>query len=177
MKKTLAVALASSAAFGIASVANADVFVNVGDFTIGNVEGDFVQTVTLGAGANITGLDFEGFLAAQGGGALAGDTLLTVEAASGAQYTFGGYDNEDPATAWVGFAVGQNNMQSFDNVMDEAAEGDWTFTFSYDWGGGSTAFHTWENVGITLHQAIPAPGALALLGLAGICGVSRRRRA
>ncbi len=46
------------------------------------------------------------------------------------------------------------------------------FTFLNDW--GSSPANTWT-VTLTLYKVVPAPGAMALIGLAGL--VSRRRRA
>ncbi len=57
-------------------------------------------------------------------------------------------------------------------------EGIWTVEFALDWFGGtqdSIRPMEWKNVSITLHN-IPAPGPLALLGLAGVLFKRRRRR-
>ncbi|MEE2908593.1 MAG: PEP-CTERM sorting domain-containing protein [Planctomycetota bacterium] len=46
---------------------------------------------------------------------------------------------------------------------------------SYDDASGATDAH-YESGTVTIEYAVPAPGALALLGLAGIAGTRRRRR-
>ena len=53
----------------------------------------------------------------------------------------------------------------------ELQGGMWNFTFTETW-DGEVSF---SNVVVTLYK-IPAPGALALLGVAGLLGGSRRRR-
>jgi MYXO-CTERM domain-containing protein len=60
-----------------------------------------------------------------------------------------------------------------DFAFDKIAKGGvWTFEFEQTWGTAD-----WKGVSIALHKqsAIPAPGALALLGLAGLVGARRRR--
>ena len=57
-----------------------------------------------------------------------------------------------------------NNIELFSDLARNAP-----------WGG--TAFTPRVYAGRIWYDIIPAPGAIALLGLAGVCGVSRRRRA
>lgn len=185
MKKTLAVALASSATLGIASYASADWVIDIDDFSVGNAgsgfDATYVHTANLGAGADISGMSVSVGSWTTVGGAFGSDILMTVNDPDGGTTTFGGYDqegtvdnfwlNSNPGTDWTG-------EDSWDNAFGNGVTrpGEWTFTFSYDWAGGTTAGATWEDVQITLHK-VPAPGALALLGVAGLCGTSRRRRA
>jgi MYXO-CTERM domain-containing protein len=49
---------------------------------------------------------------------------------------------------------------------------DWTFNWQQCYNAGNT----YSNITVTLHKAVPAPGALALLGMAGLTGIRRRRR-
>ncbi|MEE9128472.1 MAG: hypothetical protein V3T84_00505, partial [Phycisphaerales bacterium] len=50
--------------------------------------------------------------------------------------------------------------------------GDWNFMFAETWDGGVE----YNNLTITLLK-IPSPGALALIGVAGLVSPRRRRRA
>jgi hypothetical protein len=123
------------------------------------------------------------------GGAWASDTQLTIVAPNGMTVMRGGYPAPaDPAQWWDfqgGFSAppgvyshGQGGEgPNADGMPDWAFPkiekgGMWSFTFLNTYG---TA--TWKGVVIVLHkQPVPAPGALALLGVAGLAASGRRRR-
>jgi len=66
------------------------------------------------------------------------------------------------------------NLNVFDTGMNSisGAAGVWTLKV-YDWAGGDTgSIGSWT----INYTSVPAPGALALLGLAGLVGGGRRRR-
>lgn len=78
-----------------------------------------------------------------------------------------------------GYGVGgglwtNGNLNIFDTGMNSisGAAGTWSLKI-YDWAGGDVGtIGSWT----INYTAVPAPGALALLGLAGLVGVGRRRR-
>ncbi|MCI0629341.1 MAG: PEP-CTERM sorting domain-containing protein [Phycisphaerales bacterium] len=75
----------------------------------------------------------------------------------------------DPEANWVNGNLGIFNTP-FASIS--GAAGTWSLRF-YDWDpADSGTFTGWE----LNYNAIPAPGALALLGLAGVVGSRRRRR-
>lgn len=55
-----------------------------------------------------------------------------------------------------------------------SGSGEWSISFEHDWAADSAAPITWDGT-FTAH-VIPAPGAMALLGAAGLFGARRRRR-
>ena len=123
------------------------------------------------------------------GGAWASDTILRITAPDGSTISRGGFPAPDDANEHWDFQGGDSAADGQythglgstfgdgdpDFAFDKVSKGGtWTFEFEQTWG---TAM--WKGVSILLHKqsAVPAPGALALLGLAGLAGARRRRRA
>lgn len=99
---------------------------------------------------------------ADGGAAIPGGIGSLNNIASGT-YAWGFGSN-----LWTNGNLGVNNSSA--NAISGSA-GVWTVTF-YDWAGGDTG-----NLGsFTLNVLeVPAPGAAAVLGMAGLVGLRRRR--
>lgn len=163
--------LASSAALVVAGAASADVVINLGSNALAGS-----QFVTADSGAvtgSLTGVSIAFDYVTGGGGAWASDMALVV---NGTQ--FGGYD--------LLFGTVHGGYWGFDGA-GSAADGHYTDTkalagsaasYAIIMGNGwSTApVSQFNNFVVTLHGVeVPAPGAIALLGLAGIA--ARRRRA
>jgi hypothetical protein len=198
MKKALAFAAAAACCLSTAAVAdlgwNPDldeaIVINGGEaFSLGTNQ-SIVFTVQIAPNDNhVIGFSFAGVWTG-GAGAWASDTRLTIVAPDGSTVARGGYPAPGNPAEWWDFQGGQSapngvyahgqggEQWSGDGQPDWAFDkiekgGTWTFTFLNTYG---TA--TWKGVVIVLHkQAVPAPGALALLGVAGLAAGRRRRRA
>jgi uncharacterized protein (TIGR03382 family) len=123
----------------------------------------------------VTGFSFTGhFDDLANDASWASDLRLDILAPDGQDYAIGGFDN--PSNLWDFDGPGSDGdgVYSHDGhgTFDNAPKGVWTFKFTNDW--GPSGGHTWSDVVITLHK-VPAPGALALLGVAGLLGGRRRR--
>lgn len=136
----------------------------------------------------VIGFSFAGVIEGISGNATwASDTRLEITAPDGTTISRGGYPAPGGGNDWDfqgdqstndglyahglgGDAWSGNGEPDF--AFDKVARGGvWTFTFTQDFGSV-----TWKGVTIVLHKQVPAPGALALLGLAGLCTRGRRRR-
>lgn len=171
-------ALAAVAALVTASAANADVTINLGGpyvFTGG--QSTTVNSAPLfGTLTGITvSLDYSNAL----GGSWVADTGVTVDALqwggydmfiNGATTDMGGivgFPNSGTAGSYVGTGGGASVAYAGGSAVVGIGN---AYTFA---GSGMTL----NNVVITLHGVnVPAPGALALLGVAGVVGGRRRRR-
>lgn len=80
-----------------------------------------------------------------------------------------GSGGEDPIASFSLFSSGFNNTLGLTSLNGEDSAGSWTL-YVGDSAGGDFGILD----GFTL-QILPAPGALALLGLAGLAGTRRRR--
>jgi hypothetical protein len=197
MKKALVLATAAACCMASAAVADSGWNPNLDEIIVINGGESFF----LASGESITfDVEFEandnpviGFSFAGvwqgGGGAWASDTRLDITAPDGTSIFRGGFPAPGGGNDWD-FQGGQSAPDGAyshgqgspfgdgdpDFAFDKISKGGvWSFTFLNTWGTAD-----WKGVVIVLHkqEAItPAPGALALLGLAGLAGVSRRRRA
>ncbi len=197
--KTKTYVIAASAACCMASAAMANNLFENGQFDeLIVVNGG--EAITLASGESVTvtanissnvgfaGFTFAGVFVDETGGTWASDTRLDVVAPDGQTYSIGGFGTDSADNDWD-FQGGQSSDDgayfhgiggdgwdgdgNFDTVFSPPVTmaGEWSFTLTQQFGAA-----TWKGVNITLH-AIPAPGALALLGLAGLAGAGRRRRA
>lgn len=185
MKKTLA--LAAVAAFGLAGAANADVTVDFEDFVQpgGSVAMLFDVGELTGDLTGITG-DFELYQDAENftwasdlmvlgvdGNDLANDDYILQ---AGGFSDFGAANSYD----WQGTDGDSSDAGAFVNEtidIDPSINVDGlSIWLGNGYGSGGNGY--WEG-SITLHgvEVVPAPGALALLGVAGVVGARRRRRA
>lgn len=107
--------------------------------------------------------------------AYASDLMISFD---GWDYTVGGYDNLTNNYDFQGFGSDEPGFYSHD------ASDAWvntpmlkdvliSFTLTNDFSFNEPT--TWNNIQITLVK-VPGPGAVALLGVAGLIGRSRRRR-
>ena len=65
----------------------------------------------------------------------------------------------------------EGNVSTMNSLAGQSAAGDWTLRITDSAGGDSGSLGKWK---LDL-KAVPAPGALALIGIAGLCGRRRRR--
>lgn len=141
------------------------------------------QLFPLAGSGTITGFMISAdMLPAGSGGSWQSDMMLTITSPDNVVFNVGGYTNElypwnDPTLGGTGtFPAGNGGAGSFAasypvNLGNVA--GTWTVELKNDWeytGAGNSL--EWNNVTITL---VPAPGSLALLGVAGMIGFRRRR--
>jgi hypothetical protein len=200
MKKALAFAAAAALCTTPAVLADSGwdpaldeaILINGGEsFSLGALE-SITFEVQLASNPNpVIGFSFAGVIQGiSGTAAWASDTKLEIVAPDGTMYDIGGFTNAS-ANDWdfdgsqstndglythgLGSTFGDGEPAF---VFDKIAKGGtWSFTITNDWSGAPEI--TWKGVSILLHKqsAVPAPGALALLGLAGLAGARRRRRA
>ena len=179
--------LAAVAAIGLASAAVADnydpsldVTLDLGSFTLVSPAngGSPVSFVVESGPSGVVGYSFSGVASGiTGNGTWASDTQMRIFLAGELIYTIGGFPSD---AAWA-FDGPQSNDDGFYAqpitflAKDDPVPGglQWEIQFLNGWNSASSSPITWSDVNFTIHR-IPAPGAVALLALAGLAG-SRRR--
>jgi len=174
MKKFMLTA-AGLASVGLAGVAGADAVV---DFSVDGPGGNSVSYdigATGSAGMVSISLDFTN----AGGWTYAGDLLIAFVDADGNGVEYGGWNLTfgyssigDFASSWDTSSSG-----SFSGTIDLSAaglNGIATVMMADGYSGGSST-DNWTGSMTIAGVDVPAPGALALLGLAGLAGRRRRR--
>ena len=183
-------ALAIAASVAIVCGACADVYTNEKTLIEGLSfqflkQGDSVTyNIDLPAGKPVVGFRFEGDYTDDGPGAptfWASDLQLKITSPNGRMWTVGGFfspRDEDWAFQGPGSDgdghYGDDGEDIFLPWLDDPlASGVFNVAFSNDW--QSDPNENLYDVQVRFYQATPAPGALALLGLAGLVGRGRRR--
>jgi hypothetical protein len=185
--------LAALAAAGISGSALADVVIDIPDFSFFADDEVYVYEIELDPGLAVNGFSFIGTVTGiSDNGTWASDTMLGILGPSGSFTDIGGFVTS-PENDWDFQGSGSNldgtyesgphfealNLDPVEPVFDSNGDGTtnlgglWTFTFTQTFFSSSATEIAWTDVQITLLQ-IPGPGALALLGVAGLIG--RRRR-
>ncbi|MCC5822864.1 MAG: hypothetical protein LAT64_04935 [Phycisphaerales bacterium] len=159
-----------------------DIVVTLGDFTVfpdaaGN---PITVSFNLTGPGDVVGISFSGDASGVGGtGTWASDTRLSVRIGGTEQFNIGGLVGRDNDWDFQGsgstndgtYASGPHLFAKNNPIAAGAA---WSFQFSHDWFSASASPITWTNVNMTLHR-VPAPGAMALLGLGGLVAGRRCR--
>jgi MYXO-CTERM domain-containing protein len=165
-------------ALSAASVASADIVLDFGDFSLNAEEFTAPIVVNVAAG-DLTGVSIEmDYDEPVEDFSWASDLELQATAPDLTTYYIGGLtDPEDYVWPFDGSVSNDPGFYSgtvnFDAAI--AGPGEWTLVLFNDWASDPNP-NDYSNVIVTLHGVteVPAPGALALLGLAGL--VRRRRR-
>lgn len=190
MKTKMLMAVAALAFAGTTAMAE-DVVYDLGDLVLEtSAAGPTPVVIDLQIDANefgITGFTFEGdYSEDPAGGSWASDTKLVLSGLL--DYSIGGFSS--PVNDWDALDMdgsfpqgsGSNDDGFYSSTnpvwesapIDKSAGGTLTLTFTNDWNSDAASTMTWANATLIIHK-IPAPGALALLGLAGLAGTRRRR--
>ena len=173
MKKRFMLSTAGFAAVAIAGSAVADISVSTGEVYL--LGGEMVA-VDLGlVSGTLTGISYSySWTNTAGDSSWASDMLLGVSA-SGVMVSIGGYNLGFGGSSW-GALNGSSSTGTYTGYASGSAamSGAGAFYWANGWSGSGG---TTSSMNATLHgiNVIPAPGAFALLGLAGIAGTRRRR--
>lgn len=182
----LAVAGTAAATEGLDYDPELDEKIVVPSFALADEE-SFVFTVDLQENGNpVVGFSFSGVVSGISGTATwASDTLLTIGAPEGDSVVIGGFlaendldwDFQGSGSTDDGAYASGPHLEDADGLPlfggGTGKGGTWSFTFTQTFGVTDQSV-AWDEVSIVLHK-IPAPGALALIGLAGLGGGRRRR--
>ena len=185
MIKQSIIALALAAA---ASSANADVVLNLGNANLAGGE-TTVQTQPL-AGTLlgfVISYDFEPDATAQANGSWASDAAFAIQSPITVPVQWGGYDiyvagpNPLFADFWTfdgggSAAPGPYTDIRMDIPIGMFGSGNWNFTFGNGYSDSTPV--QYNSITVTLFglEPVPAPSSAALLGLAGLAAMKRRRR-
>lgn len=163
----------------VAGVASANVVVDLGSHTLFGgewVSFDFELT------GNLTGFNIEFDYVTNTNGSWASDLGFVIDAPNDDAVQFGGFNVLYPGAtdggAWAFDGSNSAGSGFYEDKKDLAVSGDgtWTLRIGNAW-SLNTQFVEYNNIIVTLKgvEVIPAPGVLALIGLAGLTGVRRRR--
>jgi hypothetical protein len=130
---------------------------------------------------NIVGFAFEGNYDEQDPDSFswASDTLLVITTPGGDTWTVGGLTSPNDED-WDFQGSGSDDPGFYEHLEGAWGLGEvdpvgtWTLTFTNDWDSTSATGLIWDDPIFTLIE-VPGPGALALLGIAGLAGTRRRR--
>lgn len=178
MKKMLALV----AVAGLAAAASAqDILTVAGPVTAAAPAGTTISFnfANVGSIANVTSINFMATISTNPG-AWTSDSFFVLTSPSAVSAGFGGDSGlsaqANPWTLGVGTGpvtgggpVDVNLTFDVTAIGFGGSNGSWTLDLGHGWSSGDT---TWSNVKVTL---IPAPSALALLGLGGLVAGRRRR--
>ena len=174
MKKRFMLSAAGISAAAIAGFASADIDVAVdGAYLLGGE----AAAVDLGAvSGSLTGISYTYSWTNDAGDSSWSSDMLMAVSVSGVIVSAGGYNLGFGGVSW-GCITGSYSTGTFTGYASGSAvamSGAGTFYWANGWSGSGG---TTSSISATLHglNAVPAPGALALLGLAGIAGTRRRR--
>ena len=179
MRKIGLLAATGFLAVGGAAFASGDDVINVPTFTLGGGESISFDFVLEPNNKVITGFLFEGFFDdLADGGSWGSDLRMEIFGPNGFVYSIGGFDTpSDDVWDFDGGGSDEDGFYTHDGtdrfIDNPMAKGDITIRFTNDFSVGDPM--EWSDVKITFLK-IPAPGALALLGVAGMVGARRRRR-
>ncbi len=171
------IGLAAVAAMACAGAANADVTLDLGDNLLA---GDNINTYEFNLSGEMVGFEiiFD-FDPLDAGGAWASDMVFVLIGPGLEGVSWGGFNTDfgfPNQGTWAFDGSGSAAAGTYSDSVVHGAQSDgvWTLGIGNGWTtGGEVAYN---NVSVTLFGTIvPAPGAVALLGLAGLAG-SRRRR-
>ena len=168
--------MAGLASAAVAGIAAADVDVT---FDVSGPGGNGYTTM-VEADGSLAGMNIAFDFTNNGGFTWAGDLLITIVDPNGVGIEFGGY-NVSQGYTYAGdfdssFDTSASGAFSFNQALESfglGGSGMWEIGF-YDGYSGGAETDNWIGVVNLEGIAVPAPGALALLGLAGLAG--RRRR-
>lgn len=162
-----------------AGAVNAEVTLDLGDnLLVGDTFNGYEFELT----GQMTGFEIVfDFDPLDAGGAWASDMVFVLIGAGLEGVSWGGFNTDfgfPSQGSWAFDGSGSAAAGTYTDTIDftSASTGTWTLGIGNGWTtGGEVAYN---NVSVTLFgdvDFVPAPGALALLGLAGLAG-SRRRR-
>ncbi|MCC5822863.1 MAG: PEP-CTERM sorting domain-containing protein [Phycisphaerales bacterium] len=182
--------LTAAAALGFASTAaladgtfdpSLDVVIDLGSFTVVADAGGNPTPVnfTVTGPSDVIGFTFAGDAVGVGGtGTWASDTRLSVLVDGSEVFNVGGLVGRDNDWSFQGSVSTDDGFYSSTHIIAKdnpvAGGAEWTFSFFHNWNSTAATPITWENASITVHR-VPAPGAMALLGLGGLAAGRRRR--
>ena len=174
MKKRFMLSAAGISAAAIAGFASADIVVNTGSQTL---LGGEVVGFDLGAiSGSLTGISYSYSWTNDAGDSSWSSDMLIAVSDGNVLVSVGGYNIGFGGISWGGLAgSASSGSYSGSNAGSAVAmSGAGAFYLANGWSGSGG---TTTDMTATLHgiNAVPAPGALALLGLAGIAGTRRRR--
>ena len=184
-KLTTAVALAAAAL--AVPAASADVVLNLGSASLAGGQ-TIVQTQPLSGTllGFVISYDFEPDALAQANGSWASDAALAIQSPITVPVQWGGYDAliAGGSSAFVDFWIFDGSGSAAPGPYTDIRQdipigmfgtGNWTITFGNGWSEATPVQYNSVTVTLLGLQPVPAPSGAAVLGLAGI-GLMRRRR-